>query len=243
MLHLNDMLGVGNLMFGHRRSTIHHAQRATLVLAVAPFLISSSPVLMPQPSPVTRDAELYEQPVPNEKAARQLIIPQILPDSQIDLVIEDICAHIGLTCNFDVFPARVPNAMAYMIDGKRVVMYSPEFIERVQHGKGQPSWETLSVLVHEIGHHLLGHMFANDGNFPARELEADKFSGFLLYRMGATLSEAQANIRNMAQEKETPSHPGRSRRLAAIEGGWTAARTVALEERELAAKRAAHSTQ
>ncbi len=230
-------------MSGHRRNRIRHVQRATLGLVVAPILISLSPVPMPEPIPVTRDAELHEEPVPNEKAAIQLIIPQLLPDSQVDMVIEDICAHIGLTCNFDVFPARVPNAMAYMIDGKRVVMYSPEFIDKVQHGKGQPSWETLSVLVHELGHHLLGHMFANDGNFPVRELEADKFSGFMLYRMGATLKEAQANIRNMAQEKETPSHPGRSRRLAAIEGGWKAARSVTFEERELAAKRAAHSPQ
>ncbi len=227
-------------MFGHRRNRIRHAQRVTLFLAVVPILISSSPVFTPEPSPVLRDAQLNQQPVINEKAARQLIIPQVLPDSQVDLVIEDICAHIGPTCNFDVFPARVPNAMAYMIDGKRVVMYNPEFIEKVQHGKGQPSWETLSVLVHEIGHHLLGHMFVNDGNFPARELEADKFSGFLLYRMGATLKEAQANIRTMAQEKETSSHPGRSRRLVAVEQGWKAARTVALEETDLSAKRAVH---
>jgi hypothetical protein len=234
------MGGGGESMFGHRRNRIRHAQRVTLFLAVVPILISSSPVFTPEPSPVLRDAQLNQQPVINEKAARQLIIPQVLPDSQVDLVIEDICAHIGLTCNFDVFPARVPNAMAYMIDGKRVVMYNPEFIEKVQHGKGQPSWETLSVLVHEIGHHLLGHMFVNDGNFPARELEADKFSGFLLYRMGATLKEAQANIRTMAQEKETSSHPGRSRRLVAVEQGWKAARTVALEETDLSAKRAVH---
>jgi len=227
-------------MLDHRRSRTRHAKRAMLSLAMAPILISSSPVFTPDPSSVMRDALLNQQPVINEKTARQLIIPQVLPDSQVDLVIEDICAHIGLTCNFDVFPARVPNAMAYMIDGKRVVMYNPEFIDKVQRGKGQPSWETLSVLVHEIGHHLLGHMFVQDGNFPARELEADKFSGFLLYRMGATLKEAQANIRTMAQEKETSSHPGRSRRLVAVEQGWKAARAVALEETNLSVKRAGH---
>jgi len=227
-------------MFDHRRSRTRDAKRAMLSLAMAPILISSSPVFTPDPSSVMRDALLNQQPVINEKTARQLIIPQVLPDSQVDLVIEDICAHIGLTCNFDVFPARVPNAMASMIDGKRVVMYNPEFIDKVQRGKGQPSWETLSVLVHEIGHHLLGHMFVQDGNFPARELEADKFSGFLLYRMGATLKEAQANIRTMAQEKETSSHPGRSRRLVAVEQGWKAARAVALEETNLSVKRAGH---
>ena len=227
-------------MLDHRRSRTRHAKRAMLSLAMAPIVISSSPVFTPDPSSVMRDAQLNQQPVINEKAARQLIIPQVLPDSQVDLVIEDICAHTGLTCNFDVFPARVPNAMAYMIDGKRVVIYNPEFIDKVQRGKGQPSWETLSVLVHEIGHHLLGHMFVQDGNFPARELEADKFSGFLLYRMGATLKEAQANIRTMAQEKETSSHPGRSRRLVAVEQGWKAARAVALEETNLSVKRAGH---
>jgi hypothetical protein len=234
------MGGGGESMLDHRRSRTRHAKRAMLSLAMAPILISSSPIFTPEPSSVTRDAQLNQQPVINEKAARQLIIPQVLPDSQVDLVIEDICAHIGLTCNFDVFPARIPNATAYMIDGKRVVMYNPEFIDKVQRGKGQPSWETLSVLVHEIGHHLLGHMFVQDGNFPARELEADKFSGFLLYRMGATLKEAQANIRTMAQEKETSSHPGRSRRLVAVEQGWKAARAVALEETNLSVKRAGH---
>lgn len=187
------------------------------------------------------DAQIPEQLVSNEQAAKLLILPQMLPDSQIDAVIKDICQHIGLTCNFDAFPARVPNAMAYMIDGKRVIMYNPEFIDKVQHGKGQPSWATLSVLVHEIGHHLLGHMFVNDGNFPARELEADKFSGFMLYRMGSTLNEAKENIRTMAQENETPSHPGRSRRLLGIDEGWVSGQTVAAEEKALATKRAEHS--
>lgn len=179
--------------------------------------------------------------MPDEKAAKLLIIPQMLPDSQIDFVIKDICEHIGLACNFDVFPARVPNAMAYMIEGKRVVMYNPQFIAELQHDHENPSWETLSVLGHEVGHHLLGHIFISDANFPARELEADRFSGFLLYRMGSSLNEAQANIRTMAQENETPSHPGRARRLEAIEQGWVAARAITLHEKALAAKRAAHS--
>ncbi len=188
------------------------AKRVTFFFALC-AQASSTPVFAAEPIQPAGDAQILEQPVPNEQAAKLLIIPQMLPDSQIDVVMKDICEHIGLACNFDVFPARVPNAMAYMIDGKRVIMYNPQFIAELQHDHENPSWATLSVLVHEIGHHLLGHMFVNDGNFPARELEADRFSGFLLYRMGSTLNEAEENIRTMAQENETPSHPARSRRL------------------------------
>jgi hypothetical protein len=232
-------------MIFHLRNRICHAatERWLLAFTAAPLVALSAPVLAAEPIQPAGDVALQEPPLMTEKAARLLIIPQMLPDSQVDVVIKDICEHIGLTYNFDVFPARVPNAMAYMIDGKRVVMYNPEFIGKLQRVSGKPSWATLSVLVHEIGHHLLGHMFVNDGNFPARELEADRFSGFLLYRMGSTLNEAQSNILKMAQENETASHPGRSRRLVAIEEGWTAGRTIALEEKALAAKRAAHSIQ
>lgn len=230
-------------MIFHLRNRFCYAAcaRGRLLSAVAFLLAFAAPVLGAEPNQPNGNFQLDDQSVLTEKAVRSLIIPQMLPDSQIDVIIADVCEHIGLACNFDVFPARVPNAMAYMIDGKRVVMYSPDFIDKLQRGKEQPSWATLSVLVHEVGHHLLGHMFVMDGDFPARELEADRFSAFMLYRMGATLNEAQANIRTMAQENETASHPGRSRRLVAIEQGWVAGRTVANEEKELAAKRAEHS--
>lgn len=69
--------------------------------------------------------------------------------------------------------------------------------------------------------------FANDGNFSARELEADRFSGVMLYRMGATVIETQSNVFNMAQANEAARHPGQSRRLVVIEEGWVAGETVA----------------
>lgn len=227
------------MIFPFRPQMCHAIARCWPILfAVAPLMAFSAPILAAETSQPVANVQLDDQPVLDEKAARLLIIPQMLPDSQVGLVIKDICGHIGLTCNFDAFPARVPNAMAYMIDGKRVVMYNPEFMGGLQRPNGQPSWATLSVLVHEVGHHLLGHMFVSDGNFPARELEADRFSSFMLYRMGSTLSEAQSNVLSLAQENETASHPGRSRRLVAMEEGWIAGRTIALEEKGLAAKRA-----
>lgn len=203
---------------------------------IAAFILTSSvPAWAENTDSLPAHAQLG---VLDEKEVKSLIILQMAPDASVDAVMRDICEHIGLTCNFGVFPARVPNAMAYIIDGKRVVMYNPEFMQNLQRRNGQPSWATLSVLVHEVGHHLLGHIFVNDGEFPARELEADRFSGFMLYRMGASLDETLANIRKMAQENETPSHPGRSRRLRAFEEGWEAARIISLEEDELSAKRA-----
>lgn len=227
------------MTMGHHRDSYWrtHARFMQACLAIACFAVASPSALAKEAKPKPPNAELSFDQVFSEKDAKSLIMPQMAPDTKVDLVMKDICEHIGLKCNFSTFPARVPNAMAYIIDGDRVIMYNPDFIHNLERPNGQPSWATLSVLVHEVGHHLLGHMFPHDTEFPARELEADRFSGFMLYRMGASLAETQANIRMMAQENETPSHPGRSRRLAAFEEGWEAARLIAIEEKELAARR------
>jgi hypothetical protein len=80
---------------------------------------------------------------------------------------------------------------------------------------------------------LLGHIFEYDQNFKARELEADEFSGFLIFRMGATLQEAQLVASEYAQNWETPTHPARDQRLAAIARGWAKAQRITLHERQM----------
>jgi hypothetical protein len=51
-------------------------------------------------------------------------------------------------------------------------------------------------------------------------LEADEFSGFVLRKMGASLSETQAAIKVLADDYDSRTHPGRNSRLAAINKGW-----------------------
>jgi hypothetical protein len=76
------------------------------------------------------------------------------------------------------------------------------------------------VLAHEIGHHLNGHTVTSSGSQPSLELEADEFSGFVLRKMGASLTEAQAAMKTLASVNSSRTHPGQYDRLASIEKGW-----------------------
>ena len=125
----------------------------------------------------------------------------------------------GKKANFLVAEARVPNAMAVLTNGKRYILYNPGFIERLTKVTGTP-WAGISVLAHEIGHHLKTHT-ENGKTIPmATELEADEFSGYVLRKMGATLEEAQAAMKTLASERATRTHPARDDRLTSIADGW-----------------------
>lgn len=138
-------------------------------------------------------------------------------------IIHSIVHSVGLKPNFEIREAKIKNAAAISYKGKRFILYDAKFIERIQHAS-KTDWAAVSILAHEIGHHLNGHtMMGKANDNPALELEADEFSGFILRQMGASLEEAQQAMRVMASEKESASHPGRRARLAAIEKGYIAA--------------------
>ena len=93
----------------------------------------------------------------------------------------------------------VPNAAAIIVMGqdgipKRVIAYNRQFMQDVARTTGDSDWSGTSILAHEIGHHLSGHTLLPGGSKPPIELEADKFSGFVLFKMGATLPEAEKAI-------------------------------------------------
>lgn len=137
-------------------------------------------------------------------------------------IISDIIAVMGLKANFEVQEGKVDNAAAVNYDAKRYILYNPEFINRLNKAAGN-TWASISILAHEIGHHLNGHTLEGGGSRPEIELEADEFSGFVLRRMGATLKEAQVAMRIAADYKQSLTHPGKEDRLVAIAKGWNTA--------------------
>ncbi|MCZ8324317.1 MAG: hypothetical protein O9283_03530 [Sphingomonadaceae bacterium] len=154
-------------------------------------------------------------------------------EERMHALLVDILEHVGLDANFVDRPAPVPNALAYMdSSGKRLILYNPAFMDQVaEYGEG--NWPHLMVLLHEVGHHLQGHLFEAGPEFKHREIEADRFSGFMAYRMGATLDQAVSVASHFAQEWDTPTHPPRDERLRAIINGWEQAEHVAAHEFEL----------
>ena len=137
-------------------------------------------------------------------------------------IIQNILDAVGQRANFEIRQANIENAAAVAYGGKRYVLYNPNFINALDRRTGN-QWASISVLAHEVGHHLKGHTVSGQGSRPATELEADEFSGYALRKMGASLADAQATMRLIANESASSTHPGKSSRLSAIENGWASA--------------------
>lgn len=134
-------------------------------------------------------------------------------------IIQNILDAVGQTANFEIQTANIDNAAAVVYAGRRYVLYNPNFINALDARTGN-QWASISVLAHEVGHHLLGHTLTGQGSQPAIELEADEFSGYALRKMGATLEDAEATMKLIANQNATATHPGKASRLSAIEKGW-----------------------
>ncbi|GAA4382792.1 membrane-binding protein [Hymenobacter koreensis] len=135
-------------------------------------------------------------------------------------VLREITDVVGLKPRFELrATSDVENAAAVVYGGKRYLLYNPQFVAAVNRA-GRTDWAGISILAHEMGHHLNGHTLRSGGSNHSDELEADEFSGFVLRKMGASLAESQTAMAVVAQETNSPTHPGRSVRLGAIGRGW-----------------------
>ncbi len=144
---------------------------------------------------------------------------EFAPSEATNQMVGRIMGSVGLKPRFEVKAANVPNAAAVVYNNQRYILYSQNFVELV-HQATKTNWGAVSIIAHEIGHHLNGHTLASGGSRPSNELEADEFSGFVLQRMGATMLEAQAAMNALAMEEATATHPPRNARLEAIAVGW-----------------------
>ena len=140
-------------------------------------------------------------------------------NQQARRIIQSIVAVVGLKSNFEIQAASIPNAAAVVFNGKRYILYNPQFIAQLDQRAGK-HWPSVAILAHEIGHHLNGHTLTKNGSLPHNELDADEFSGFVLQKMGASLKDAQLAIEIAGNTRATHTHPAKADRLIAIEKGW-----------------------
>lgn len=135
-------------------------------------------------------------------------------------VLREITDVVGLKPRFELrATTEVENAAAVVYSGKRYLLYNPQFVAAVNQA-GRTDWAGISILAHEMGHHLNGHTLYGGGSNPGDELEADEFSGFVLRKMGASLAQAQAAMALVSDEQASSTHPGRVPRLKSIGEGW-----------------------
>lgn len=141
------------------------------------------------------------------------------------LAVRRIMEFTGLPANFVVVSGPVENAAAViLLDAnripRRVIAFNPKFMAEATAAVGGNKWGPISVMAHEIAHHLSGHTIVPGGSRPEIELEADKFSGFVLQKMGAPLADATKMILTIGSAHGSPTHPDKQRRADAIGQGW-----------------------
>ena len=123
------------------------------------------------------------------------------------------------TADFVIIDQAEPNnAHAGIVRNRRVILYDPLFLRDLERRFGE--WGPMSVMAHEVAHHLLGHTVFREDSNPRAELDADFYTGFILNRLGARLEQAQAAIGELAPTSGSSSHPPRRERLEAIAQGW-----------------------
>jgi hypothetical protein len=163
---------------------------------------------------------------PNERYSKEhgdsLIHPKYDVDSKKEA--EDEVAHIvhytGLTQNFQIVEnSNISTAIAYIRKKQRYIAYNPKFMLRVK-DRTKSDWGAICVLAHEIGHHLSGNTLIKGKNNLQEELDADKFSGFIMCKMGASLEEAKSVINLVELNSNPETHPPKIQRLVAITEGW-----------------------
>lgn len=145
------------------------------------------------------------------------------PD-ECSVAVQRIMGFTGLPANFTVVSGPVDNAAAVILLDqnripRRVIAFNPAFMTAAQQRAGSP-WGPISVMAHEIAHHLSGHTIVPGGSRPEIELEADKFSGFVLQKMGAPLAGATQMILAVGSDHASPTHPDKRQRADAIRQGW-----------------------
>ena len=148
-----------------------------------------------------------------------------VPD-ECSTTVKRIMGFTGLPANFVVVAGPVDNAAAVILLDqnkipRRIIAFSPDFMAAARSKVGGNPWGPISIMAHEIAHHLSGHTIVPGGSRPEIELEADKFSGFVLQKMGAPLEAATQMILTVGTSHGTPTHPDKKSRAAAIRQGWT----------------------
>jgi tetratricopeptide (TPR) repeat protein len=160
-----------------------------------------------------------------EICLRERSLPGLYVHDRATKILEDITGEIGLPLNFLLVECMgIENCMAVNLQAKkgflRYIIYDNEFLKSLDSTTSNSYWTSVSIFAHEIGHHLSGHTLDSMGSRPDKELEADRFSGFIMYKLGATLEQAQAAMKEIGAVRIVSTHPPLPNRLAAIRNGW-----------------------
>lgn len=142
-------------------------------------------------------------------------------------MLDDACSAWGFTardeCGIVTLMGDVGlNAIATYCGETPVIIYNRE-LSGIVGGDGAEF-----VIAHELGHHVCRHLDQTADslvNVRAEELEADRFAGATLRKMGKDIDRI-LEITSILPEEASDTHPSRLLRQRAIRAGWNAPETA-----------------
>ena len=176
----------------------------------------------------SQEDDSYNLDYNNSKKAAELCTNiksnSFMSNAEADDALSKILSVVGASKRFVLAPCEnINNALAVIEDGMRYILYDPEFVNSISDTSNY--WANMSILAHEVGHHINGHTLGSSISSyenKIEELEADEFSGFVMQKIGATLEQSIDAIASIAAEGDDTysSHPNRTRRIKAITKGF-----------------------
>ena len=152
-------------------------------------------------------------------------------DAEAERALTRIMNASGLAKNFALIPCdNISNAVAVSYRGERYIIYDKKFMSLISSRTND--WSNLTILAHEVGHHLNGHSIdlsmakivepKSLAEKRRQELEADEFAGFIMAKLGAPLSSVLSSISLITTDDDDTfsTHPKRSRRLERLRVGY-----------------------
>ena len=162
----------------------------------------------------------------------QQATPQFASTRIANNALDKILKVNNLRGEFVLVPCdQISNVVAMTYNGTRYILYDKEFMASLD---DNTNITNLSILAHEIGHHVNGHtkdiIAVMNGKTPPKslvesreqELEADEFAGFTLSKLGVSIEQVNKVFQRISNDETDiySTHPSLSKRLAAVKRGY-----------------------
>ena len=174
------------------------------------------------PAPLAADDILcHYAAVPSFRGTTVIRPPKEAAQNAVQAIVD----LIGMRSVFNLYEADFSHggiAFAAVRDRSRYVVYDAKWFPIDKVGL---AWYMVSIFGHEIGHHIYSHTKRVGENHHRNELDADRFGGWVVARLGGTEKDAIAFTPRL-REEETRTHPARDDRVEAYLEGWKAGRKL-----------------
>ena len=160
-------------------------------------------------------------------------------NNEAQIALNKVIKVLGISQRFAMYQCNgIDNCAAVTIRGIRYIYYDTYFMKEISNNANS-YWTNLSILAHEIGHHINGHTVdliayltgeikpLSLAEKRQQEIEADEISGYVMFKLGATLYQAQQaiNLISLDGDDTYSTHPNKTKRLNAIKIGYDKAKS------------------